>query len=406
LKTTRVKQVKEPVLGSLLGPEEIAAVLRVVSEGQALSRGPEIDKFEEAFAKHLGVKYCVALSSCTAALRLAFQSLNLGKKDHVIVPVNAFWNAVAYLIEKNVQISYVDVNRYSLTIDVSMLKSLVKKNTKAILSYTHGGNPNNMRDLREFCNNHELILIEDSAHGNGSEWENQSIAHWADIACYSFSTLKNMTTLGEGGLIATNSQVIADRIKLLRSCYPIGSYVEAKRGKIDATLEKFLKPGDFFRNDWKSLESVGSKFVMTTPQAAVGLVQLGKLKEMNSKRQKIAENYNANLANITDVKLWEVSSNAKHSWHLFQFFLTGNLINHRMEIIHELRENYNIEIVNRFWPLSKNALFVMKKVKGKSGVYEDLVNHQIMALPISPVLSEDEIDYVITSTINVIKSKR
>jgi dTDP-4-amino-4,6-dideoxygalactose transaminase len=76
-----------------------------------------------------------------------------------------------------------------------------------------------------------------------------------------------------------------------------------------------------------------------------------------------------------------------------------------MEIIHELRENYNIEIVNRFWPLSKNALFVMKKVKGKSGVYQDLVNHQIMALPISPVLSEDEIDYVITSTINVIKSK-
>ena len=72
MKSTRVQQVKEPVLGSLLGPEEIEAVSRVIKEGQALSRGPEIDKFEEAFAQHLGVKYCVALSSCTAALRLAF----------------------------------------------------------------------------------------------------------------------------------------------------------------------------------------------------------------------------------------------------------------------------------------------------------------------------------------------
>jgi len=406
LKTKRVEQVKEPVLGSLLGAEEIEAVARVIREGQALSRGPEIDKFEEAFAQHLGVKYCVALSSCTAALRLAFQSLNLGEKDHVIVPVNAFWNAVAYLIEKNVEISYVDVSQYSLTIDVSMLKKLVKKNTKAILSYTHGGNPNNMRALREFCDIYELTLIEDSAHGNGSEWENQSIANWSDIACYSFSTLKNMTTLGEGGLIATNSQAIAEKIKLLRSCYPIGSYVEAKRGKIDPTMEKFLKPGDFFRNDWKSLESVGSKFVMTTPQAAVGLVQLNKLKDMNAKRQKIAENYNTNLSDIKNVKLWDVSPNAKHSWHLFQFFLTGNLINHRMDIIHELRENYKIEIVNRFWPLSKNPLFLMKKTKGKSSVYQDLIDNQIMALPISPILSEDEIDYVITKTINVLKSKR
>lgn len=399
-----IKEVKEPVRGSILGSEEIEAVARVLNEGQALSRGPEIEKFEKAFAEHLGVKYCVAVSSCTVALRLAFQSLNLKKGDHVIVPVNAFWNAVCYLIEKEISISVVDLEKFSLTIDTNLISEKINKKTKAILSYSHGGNPSNMSALRKICSIYGIALIEDCAHGNGSLWKDKSLAHWSDISCYSFSTLKNMSTLGEGGMVATNSKITYQNILLLRSGYPIGKAVKAKRGSIDNEIDKFLKPGDFYKNKWTKIENIGSKYVMTTPQAAVGLVQLKKLASFNLMRQHIASRYMDALKNIEEVKFWDIDQDSKCAWHLFHFFITSNTEGIRDSIVRDLRINSRIEVVNRFWPLSMNSVFVYKKFNDSCPNYENQVKNTIFSLPISTNLGDQEIDYIVKKVTRSLKS--
>ena len=397
------KEVKEPVRGSILGSEEVDAVARVLNEGQALSRGPEIEIFEKAFAEHLGVKYCVAVSSCTVALRLAFQSLNLKKGDHVIVPVNAFWNAVCYLIEKEVSISVVDLGKFSLTIDTNLITEKINRKTKAILSYSHGGNPSNMSALKKICNNYGIALIEDCAHGNGSLWKGKSIAHWSDISCYSFSTLKNMSTLGEGGMIATNSKATYENVLLLRSGYPIGKALKANRGSIDNETAKFLKPGDFYKNKWTEIESIGSKYVMTTPQAAVGLVQLKKLANFNLMREQIASKYIDALRNIEEIRFWDIDQNSKCAWHLFHFFIVSNTKGARDSVIRDLRINSRIEVVNRFWPLSMNSVFVYKKFNDSCPNYEKQIKNSIVSLPISPNLTDDEVEYIITSVTRSIK---
>jgi perosamine synthetase len=399
-----INEVKEPVRGSILGIEEIEAVARVLNESHALSRGPEIEKFERAFAEHLGVKYCVAVSSCTVALRLAFQSLNLKKGDHVIVPVNAFWNAVCYLIEKEVSISVVDLEKFSLTIDTNLISEKISKKTKAILSYSHGGNPSNMSALRKICNSFGITLIEDCAHGNGSLWKDKSLAHWSDISCFSFSTLKNMSTLGEGGMVATNSKKTYQNILLLRSGYPIGKTVKAKRGSIDNEMDKFLKPGDFYKNKWTEVESIGSKYVMTTPQAAVGLVQLKKLASFNLMRQQIASRYIDALKNIEEIKFWDIDQNSKCAWHLFHFFINSNTNEIRDAVVRDLRINSRIEVVNRFWPLSMNSVFVYKKFNDSCPNYENQVKNSIFSLPISPNLGDEEVNYILAKVTRSLKT--
>jgi perosamine synthetase len=388
---------KEPVRGSWMGREEVNAIESVLASGQALSRGPEIEKFENLFAKHLGVKYCVAVSSCTVALRLAFQSINLQNGDHILVPVNAFWNAVCSLAEKGVEVTFIDLYEHSLTIDTDLLKKSLRRNTKAILSYSHGGNPSNMTILSDFCKSHNLTLIEDCAHGNGSLWDNKSIAEWADISCYSFSTLKNMSTLGEGGIIATNSSEIYEKVSNLRSAFPLGHFKKPDRGEIGEELSKFLKPGDFFVKEWTSIESIGSKFVMTSPQAAVGIVQLSKLGSMNNRRKEIAGVYNDFLSNFPLVSLWQINQKSKCSWHLFHFFIKRNNIDLRDKIVHEMRLTFGIELVNRFWPLTKNSIFTYQASKGECPNYENQIYNSIMAFPISPIMTNEEVNYILDS---------
>ncbi|MBI3026879.1 DegT/DnrJ/EryC1/StrS family aminotransferase [Candidatus Woesearchaeota archaeon] len=393
-------KIEEYPVGSILGQEELDAIKRVIESGQPLTRGPEVELFEKEFAEYCNVKHAVAVSSCGAALHIAMQILNLTDKDEVICQGNSFWAAYAPLLERNVTIKVADVDPDSLNIDADKIESLITEKTKAIYITHHGGNPADIVPIREIAHRHGIVVIEDAAHALGAEYKGKKIGSDSDIACFSFSTLKNITTLGEGGMIVSNRREWHEIAQGLRTNFPYGERIKRQASNLgDYPKPKsvaFMHPGDAWDYEWKSIMEVGKTYRMSTPQAAVGRVQLKKLDRFNSIRENIANRYNDAIDNIKGLRKVKILPGCKHAWHLFTFFLDyGGEIN-RNDLVKYIEEKYNIHIVIRFWPMHLGGIMRMRgHGMGECPNLERAWFNEQLSLPISPQMREWEIKRVI-----------
>ena len=175
-----------------------------------LASGPKVKEFEKRFAKYVGVKYAVATSSGTTALHLALLSLGIGRGDEVIVPSFSFIataNAILFCGAKPV---FCDIDPKTYNIDTNKIEKLITKRTKAILPVHLYGQPADFKPIMEIAEKHNLYVIGDAAQAHGAEYYGGKIGSFGDVECFSFYPTKNMTT-GEGGMITTNSEEIAER---------------------------------------------------------------------------------------------------------------------------------------------------------------------------------------------------
>lgn len=405
--------IDEHPVGTLYGEEEIEAVRRVIESGDALTRGPDVELFEKEFADYCGAKYAVAISSCGAALQLSSKILNLGSNDEVICQANAFWVTYNHLLEKNVKIICADIDPLTLNIDVDKIEALITSKTKAIYIIHHGGNPADLDPLRSIVKKYNLDLVEDAAHAVGAEYKGQKIGANSDIACFSFSTLKNISTLGEGGMLVTNNKEYADLAIGFRTNYPSGL-----REKRDVNgLGEVYKPksiaykhsGDAWEYNWLRLDQMGSTYRMSTVQGAVGRVQLQKLDDLIRKRERIAQSYNDIISRFDCFEKLKVLPNCKHAWHLFSFFVKDGCSINRDTLLKKLYENYNINIVLRFFPINLGGILRSRGCKeggcrhcnGLKHV-EDVWFNKQMSLPISPQITQQEIEYIQKSLVSSI----
>ncbi len=392
--------IQEYPVGSILGEEEIEAIRRVIESGSPLTRGKDVDLFEQEFAKYCGVKHAIAVSSCTAALRIAAQLLHLGPGDEVICQANAFWATIVALIERNVSIKCADIDPDSLNIDPDTIEPLITPGTKAIYVMHHGGNPADMDEILRIAKKHGLAVVEDAAHAVGAEYRSKKLGGLSDITCFSFSTVKNMTTLGEGGMITTNSDTYAEMARGLRTSFPYGT--TAKR--TTTSLGNYPKPkspifmhaGDAWDYDWSGVDEVGTSFRMSTPQAAVGRVQLEKLDGFIGIRGNIARRYNEAISKIDGLRTVKILPGCKHAWHLYTFFLDSRTGIKRDEFVYHMKEKHKIDIVIRFWPIHLGGIMRMRGHDiGECPVCEHVWFHEQLSLPISPQMQEWEINTII-----------
>lgn len=401
----------EPAVGALLGEEELDAIRRVLASGDTLNRGKDVDAFEQEFAAYCGAPHAVAVSSCTAALRIAVQVLRLRKGDEVIVPANAFWNTVVALVEKGVTIRVADVDGYSLGMDAAHAESLMNENTKAIFILSIGGNPCDMRDLRAVADRRGIPIVEDAAHSAGSVCLGKNVGSLADISCFSFSTLKNMTTLGEGGMFVSTKKEYADDARKFRECWPVGHFVPVSRTAIGPYPKPedahFMRPGDAYGAEWQELEDVGTNYKMSSAAAAVGRVQLKKLDAFNATRRSMAKQYDEAVGAIPGVRLLRVHDGCDPSWHLYHFFLTEASGVNRDACVALLKEKYGIQLINRFWPIHlHNVLRLQGHGIGEAPVYERLWFSEMMSLPIGPRIDAAASRWMLDAVADVCSSLR
>ena len=397
--------IKEYPVGTLFGEEEIDAIRRVLQSGEPLTRGQDVELFEKEFAEYCGAKYAVAVSSCGAALTISSKILELKPDDEVICQGNAFWVTHNHLHKKNVRIICADVDPETLNIDPDKIEPLITKKTKAIYLMHHGGNPADLDPIRNIAMNHGLEIVEDCAHALGAEYKGKKIGQDSSISCFSFSTLKNISTLGEGGMFVTNNKEFAELARRYRTNYPHGISKKRKTSPLGGyskpQILAFMNAGDSLDYDWTELLEMGSTYRMSTPQAAVGRVQLKKLDSLIEKRKNIALHYNDIINEIDGLRTIKVLPDCKHAWHLYSYFLDSEAGIDRNGLVKYMSDKHRIQIMIRFWPIHLDKIMRMNGC-GVGGCdrcvgldnLERVWFREQLSLPISPQISDDDIDHI------------
>ncbi|WP_440956963.1 DegT/DnrJ/EryC1/StrS family aminotransferase [Methanosarcina sp. Mfa9] len=270
-----------------LGGEELEAVSAVLYSGM-LAQGPKVEEFEEAFAGYLGCEHAVAVNSGTAALHCALLAHGIGQGDEVITTPFSFvasGNSILYTGAKPV---FADIETETYTLDPEKIQEKISPKTKAIMPVHLYGHPAEMKAILELAEDHGLAVIEDACQAHGAEYRGKKVGSFG-TGTFSFYPTKNMTT-GEGGMLTTSEREVAEKAKLIR----------AHGSKI-----RYLH------------ETLGYNLRMTDIAAAIGIVQLGKLENFNSRRRKNAEFLSGKLAGLAGVRTPAVKEGCTHVFHQY-----------------------------------------------------------------------------------------
>jgi dTDP-4-amino-4,6-dideoxygalactose transaminase len=193
--------------GSGFDERDIAAVAALLRSGAHLSDGRQVAAFEREYAAYTGAPEAIAVTSCTMALELVTRVLDLRPGDEVIATPLTFQATTAALLGLDVRVRFADVDPDTLCLDPDRVAALVTPRTRAVYTTHYGGLCGGVRELRALTERHRIVLVEDCAHALGAAVDGRSAGCWGDFGCWSFHSLKNISTLGQGGMVTTRDTV-------------------------------------------------------------------------------------------------------------------------------------------------------------------------------------------------------
>lgn len=262
--------------------------LRQPLETGWLGYGPIAREFEKRFAEYIGVKHAIALNSCTAALHLALMVSDVADSEVLTTSMTFVASNHAILLAGGKPV-FCDIEADTLNLDVEDVARRITPQTKAILAVHYGGHACDMEALLELANKHNVPLIEDAAQACGGGYKGQKLGSLGHIGCFSFESKKNLST-GDGGMLVTNDDAVADRVRKLRWM-----------GISSDTWSRFNN-GHAGRAWEYDVEEVGFKYGMNDIAASLGMVQLGKLERGNALRLQLVQRYHEALASIDGIE--------------------------------------------------------------------------------------------------------
>jgi len=361
-----------PVFRPSYGEAEFQAVREVMFSGW-VGLGPKTAEFEKKFAEYLGVRHAIALNSGTAALHLAMVVANLKKGDEVISTPITFVStnhAILYVGAKPV---FADVEAETANIDPRSIRKRLTKKTRAIVIVHYGGRPCKMDEIEAIARERNLILIEDSAHGCGGEHRGRKLGTIGQLGAFSFHAVKNLAT-GEGGAIVTNDDATATRLRKLRW--------------LGITKDTWSRETKTQYSWYYTVEEVGFKYHMNDIPAAIGLVQLARLDEMNARRAAWAARYDEALAPLAWIQRPIVEPNTRPDWHNYVI-----QTDHRDDLNAYLAER---GIATGVHYIPNNHYEMYKKCRGKTPVSERIWK-RLLTLPLYPDLTEEDFGRIIAA---------
>jgi len=263
--TDRRVSVAEPVLGD----EEYENVEQVLDSGRFL-QGPMVREFEEKWADFVDTDYAVAVSNGTVAIQLALNAIGLEPGDEVIVPSLTFGSTATAVVHQAGVPVFADIDRELYTLDHTDLYRCLTDRTRAVMPVHLYGHPAEMDEICAFAAEHDLYVVEDAAQAHGARYRDDPVGSIGDVGCFSFYATKNITT-GEGGIVTTDNEAIAEQIRLLRS---------------------------HAMSDRDHHVALGYNYRMTDIHGAIGTAQVDRLPEFNRRRREISERLLTELSGL------------------------------------------------------------------------------------------------------------
>lgn len=352
--------------------EEIDAVSEVIKSGW-IGLGPKTKEFELRFAEYIGTKYAVGLNSCTAALQLALNALEINSGEVITSPITFVSTAYAILYNNALPV-FGDVEESSLNISPMDIEKKITKNTKAIIPVHYGGYPADMDEIRDIAIGNDLVIIEDAAHACGASYKKRKIGSLGMMGCFSFHAVKNLAT-GDGGMITTNEKEIYEKLLGLR-------WLGIKKGTYERNATNYKWHYD--------VQSLGYKMHMNDITAAIGLVQLKKLDEMNKARKNIVMRYNEAFRDSRHIEIPIEKENIKSAYHNYVIKVEDKI---RDKLIMYLAVK-GISTGVHYMPLYLHSFFKRMRIKNDCPI-ADVVWKKLITLPLYPDMKEEDIHKVI-----------
>ena len=337
--------------------------MRPCFESQWITEGPKTKEFEEKLLALIGARYGVFAPNGTLALYLGLRALGIGPSDEVLVPDFTFMGSATAVEMTGAIPVFVDVNTRNFQIDLAHADALGQKKTKAIMPVHIYGTIADMDAVSAFAKRHGLLVIEDAAQAIGVRRNGKHAGSWGDVSCFSFFADKTITT-GEGGFIVTNDEATYEKLRLLRN-----------QGRRDRGT--FIHP------------AIGYNFRITDMQAAIGLVQLGKLQEIVERKKTILQWYKTGLKDIKDITFFEPDPGT--DWIPFR---VGILLKKAHALMEHLKTK-DIEPRTFFYPLHKQPCLA-HLVRGGDEQFPNAIfgyEHGV-CLPTFPTLKKEQVQYV------------
>jgi perosamine synthetase len=357
-----------PVCAPFLGEKELEYVVDCIKTNWISSKGKYVEEFEEKFAKYCGCKYGISTTSGTSALHLALACLGIKKNDEVIIPsftMIATGFAVVYCGATPV---LVDAEPETWNMNVEKIEEKITAKTKAIIPVHIYGHPCDMDLIMKLAKKYNLWVIEDAAEAHGAEYKGKKVGSIGHVGCFSFYANKIITT-GEGGMVVTNDEKIAERARLLRDL----AHSKERR---------------FLHTD------IGFNYRMTNIQASIGLAQFEKIDELVERRRSHAHLYNSLLKDVNGITLPPEKKWAKNVYWMYCILIQDEFGMSRDELMEKLKEK-GIETRTSFIPMHQQPAFLkMNLFQGENYPIAEELSQRGLYLPSGSGLTTDEIEYV------------
>ena len=378
----------EVAYGTTYGLEEAAALLECLRD-LAPSCGKRVKRFEDEFAAYCGTRYALAVTSATTGLTLAGIAAGVGRGDEVITtPIS--WVATAMAFSAlGAEIVFCDVDARTLNLDPEALEERITPRTKAIVPVHLYGQCCRMDRIRAIADRHGIAVIEDCAHNPGGEYAGRRSGAWGDMGVFSFHQQKNMSTLGEGGMVTTDSPALYDRLLSYRSlCCRI--YGESDK-YLSIDEERFPMGKEYWRLQF---DDIGYNFRMTDAQAAVGLEQLKRLDGLNARRIALAERLTAQLQGLEGLTLPYVDPRGKHVFHVYVVQVEPGFPLSKRDLMWALYTEKGIKAWSHYMPIHLTAPYLAQGHEEGECPVAEAAFQKYVSLPIHPRLSDEAIDYM------------
>ena len=359
------------------------AVKEVLKSGQ-IAMGKYVAEFEKRFAEFIGTKYAVGVNSGTSALEIPLRAIDVSKSS-VIVPTNTFMATATAVVHAGGKVVFTDVFKEDLCMDPKDMKKKMRKDTKVVMLVHVGGIISaNYPEIKEFCEDRNIILMEDSAHAHGATIDGKKAGSLGLASGFSFYPTKVMTC-GEGGMITTDNREIYESALMLRD-----------HGKPDHRLNKHTE----FGYNWR----------LTEIHAIVGLEQMKKIDWILNERRQIAKLYDELLQDVKEVELVKIPKNVKSSYYKYIVYLKEGI--NRDLVKKDMKNKYNVELTGEVYADPCHSQPVFKKypetiLNKKSDKFPgaDYVCNSHICLPLYPGLTDEEVNYVAASLKKVVSQK-